>query len=52
MIVLPGDAGKDDTGAEGGSDQLLRAVRKLQQDEKVHCAYLAVYIYKDKVENG
>ena len=52
MIVLPGDAGKDDTGAEGRGDQLLRAVRKLQQDEKVHCAYLAVYIYKDKVENG
>ena len=47
MIVLPGDAGKDDTGAEGRGDQLLRAVRKLQQDEKVHCAYL---VEKDNVK--
>ena len=52
MLVPPGDAGKDDTSAEGRGDQLLRAVRKLQQDEKVHCAYLAVHIFKDKVENG
>ena len=40
---LPGDPGKDNTSAEGRCDQLLGTVRKLQQDEKVHCAHLVVY---------
>ena len=40
MTYKPCDSWEDDTSTKWRGDKLLRAVGKLQQDEKVHRAYL------------
>ena len=40
MTDEPCNSWEDDTSTKWRGDQLLRAVGKLQQDEKVHRAYL------------
>ena len=40
MTYKPGNSWEDDTSTKWRGDKLLRAVGKLQQDEKVHRAYL------------